>query len=181
MKPLRCLLGGLLLAGTASAQDFIHQARALRLEAARYEHAQGVPRDYGRAYALYCKAALLGDALAAYSLGWMYFNGRGLSRQAELAVGWFKRAAKAGDVYAARMLLRYGNITGSEDPRCQPEPPPPPWRSTVAEPTRTVNSWRTGSRRSPAITSSIRSWCWQSSRPNRASTRRPFPARTRKA
>ncbi|CAL1240764.1 transglycosylase SLT domain-containing protein [Candidatus Methylocalor cossyra] len=124
MKPLRCLLGGLLLAGTASAQDFIHQARALRLEAARYEHAQGVPRDYGRAYALYCKAALLGDALAAYSLGWMYFNGRGLSRQAELAVGWFKRAAKAGDVYAARMLLRYGNITGSEDPRCQPEPPP---------------------------------------------------------
>jgi hypothetical protein len=121
---MRYLLGGLLIAGTASAQDVIKEARDLRAQAARYEHARGVRQDYREAYRLYCKAAMLGDPTAAYNLGWMYFNGRGLPRQPEFAVGWFKRAAKAGDGYAARMLARYVGIEAAEDPGCRPEPPP---------------------------------------------------------
>jgi hypothetical protein len=119
----RFLLGGLLAAGTANAQDFIQEARELRTKAGMFEHGRGVRQDYREAYRLYCKSALLGDSLSAYSLGWMYFNGRGLSRNPAVAVGWFKRAAKAGDVYAARMLLRYVGIEAQEDAACQPEPP----------------------------------------------------------
>jgi soluble lytic murein transglycosylase-like protein len=118
------LLAGALAAGTASAQDAIQQAVHLRAQAERYEHARGVSLDYAQAYRLYCKAALLGDSLAAYNLGWMYFNGRGLPRKPELAVGWFKRAAKAGDAYAARMVARYGGVEAAEDGACRPAPPP---------------------------------------------------------
>jgi len=124
------LLGGL-VAGNAAAQDFIQQAAGLRAQAALYEHGRGVRQDYAAAYQLYCKAALLGDSMAAYNLGWMYFNGRGLPRQAGLAVGWFKRAAKAGDAYAARMVAHYGAVQAAEDPACQPEPPPPVVTATL--------------------------------------------------
>jgi hypothetical protein len=123
MALMRYLLGGLLIAGTAAGQDFIQEARDLRVRAALYEHGRGVRQDYGQAYRLYCKSALLGDPLSAYSLGWMYFNGRGLPRRPELAVGWFKRAAKAGDVYAARMLVRHAGVRAQDDPGCRPEPP----------------------------------------------------------
>lgn len=124
MALVKYLLGGLLVAGTASASDVIQEARDLRIKAGLYEHGRNVRQDYREAYRLYCKAALLGDSLSAYSLGWMYFNGRGLPRNAGAAVGWFKRAAKAGDVYAARMLVRYVGVEAREDPGCQPEPPP---------------------------------------------------------
>lgn len=134
MTLLRYVMGGLLLAGTASAQDVVREAQALRTRAALYEHGRGVRRDYGEAYRLYCESALLGDALSAYSLGWMYFNGRGLSRQPGLAVGWFKRAAKAGDVYAARMLVRYVGIQAQDDPGCQPKPKPKPPIVTATAP-----------------------------------------------
>ena len=126
MFAIRLLLGWLLgiSATLVLAQDSIQEAGDLRVAAQRYEHGRGVKRDYAEAYRLYCKAALLGDAQAAYSLGWMYFNGRGLSRKAEIAVGWFMRAAKTGDVYAARMLARYQGIIPADDPHCQPEPAP---------------------------------------------------------
>ncbi|MGZ8217975.1 transglycosylase SLT domain-containing protein [Methylomagnum sp.] len=123
MALLRYVMGGLLLAGTAAAQDVVREARDLRTRAALHEHGRGVRQDFGEAYRLYCESALLGDALSAYSLGWMYFNGRGLSRQPGLAVGWFKRAAKAGDGYAARMLVRYAGIQPQDDPGCRPKPP----------------------------------------------------------
>lgn len=125
MARMRTLLGGLLLAGTAAAQDYAQDARELRARAESFEHGRGgVRQDYAAAYRLYCRAALLGDSLAAYNLGWMYFNGRGLVRKPGIAVGWFRRAAKTGDVYAARMLVRYEGIAAQEDPGCQPEPPP---------------------------------------------------------
>ena len=123
MELSRYLLGGLLIAGTAVGRDFTQEARDLRDRAALYEHGRGVGQDFREAYRLYCEAALLGDPLAAYSLGWMYFNGRGLPRNPELAVGWFQRAAKAGDVYAARMRVRYAGVQAQDDPGCRPKPP----------------------------------------------------------
>ena len=117
------LLGGVLAAGSAGAADFIAEARALRVSGIAQEHGRGVQQNYPEAYRLYCQAALLGDSEAAYNLGWMYFNGRGRPRNEGLAVGWFKRAAKAGDAYAARMLVKYRGIEAKHDGDCQPNLP----------------------------------------------------------
>ena len=75
-------------------------------EAIQYEHAEGVPRDYQRAAALYCKAAKLGDADAQYALGWMYANGRGVARDDAIAAQIFSLAADRGHV-AAKAMQRY--------------------------------------------------------------------------
>lgn len=126
LTAIRFLLGWLLSmsATLVLAQDNVDTASELRALALRHEHGRGVKQNYAEAYRLYCKAALLGDAEAAYNLGWMYFNGRGRPRKAEVAVGWFMRAAKTGDAYAARMLVRYRGVTPADDPNCRPEPAP---------------------------------------------------------
>jgi ketosteroid isomerase-like protein len=97
---IRPLLAFVLCAtsGIAAAQggnEFV--ARAIR-----YENAEGVPRSYATAAALYCEAARSGNPEAAYRLGWMYANGRGLERNDEIAAGLFLRAAGQGHEYAAR-------------------------------------------------------------------------------
>jgi soluble lytic murein transglycosylase-like protein len=70
----------------------------------RYEHGEGVARDYGKAVRLYCAAARRGHAKAQYKLGWMYANGRGVARDDGLAAAWFKLAADKGDEHSRRML-----------------------------------------------------------------------------
>jgi TPR repeat protein len=93
----------------------------LREIAAGYEHARGVKQDYHTAYTLYCKAALMGDAEAAYSMGFMYFNGRGVARNLSLALYWFKQAAASGDAHAQQMMARFDHVAIVEDVSCQPE------------------------------------------------------------
>ena len=77
--------------------------QALVEEAARYEHAEGVPRDYARAIELYCAAARAGNAEAQYGLGWMYANGRGVARDDGIAAHLFGLAAEQGHVQAGTM------------------------------------------------------------------------------
>lgn len=72
--------------------------------AVKYEHAEGVPQDYLKAAALYCRAARLGYADAQYSLGWMYANGRGVSRDDSVAAQLFAMAAEQGHEYARNMM-----------------------------------------------------------------------------
>lgn len=79
------------------------KTRALVEEAARYEHAEGVPRDYGRAIELYCAAARAGSADGQYGLGWMYANGRGVARDDGVAAHLFALAAEQGHAQAATM------------------------------------------------------------------------------
>lgn len=117
MKGLICF-ALLIAASTSFAQQGIFSVQTLRERASYYEHGQGVERDFQKAYDLYCMAAALGDAEAAYNLGWMYFNGRGVERSLELAAGWFKRAAAKGDVYASNMLKRYRSIKPQPDSAC---------------------------------------------------------------
>ncbi len=74
--------------------------------AVRYEHGEGIPRDYDAAVRLYCHAAWAGHADASYRLGWMYANGRGVARDDARAAAWFPRAAEMGDEHARRMLAR---------------------------------------------------------------------------
>ena len=92
---------------------------ALQTEwAVRYEHGEGLERDYDRAIQLYCSAAWDGDVEAQYQLGWLYANGRGLERNDQLAAGWFGLAAAQGDNHAARMLTRLDTTDNEHTPRC---------------------------------------------------------------
>jgi len=104
-------------AGAAEFQPAAADPAAQTEQARRYEHAEGVPRDYGRAVRLYCTAAWAGHAQAQYQLGWMYANGRGVARDDVLAAAWFQMAARQGDALAARML-RYLGADGAGPPRC---------------------------------------------------------------
>ncbi|MES2263050.1 MAG: transglycosylase SLT domain-containing protein [Pseudomonadota bacterium] len=120
------------LAASAAAM-MLGQARAadtppeLLAEAARFEHGEGVLRDYPKALALYCRAARAGSADAQYALGWMYANGRGVARDAPVAAQLFALAA-AQQHQQARTMLRYTGADASAPlPACmQPDPPPPP-------------------------------------------------------
>jgi TPR repeat protein len=76
----------------------------LAAEAARFEFGEGIGRDYAMAADLYCRAARKGDADAAYRLGWMYANGRGMLRDDRIATGLFRYAAERSHEYAKRML-----------------------------------------------------------------------------
>lgn len=71
--------------------------------AVKYEHAEGVPRDYFKAVALYCRAAKLGNSDAQYALGWMYTNGRGVSKDDGVAAQLFAMAAEQGHDHAQKM------------------------------------------------------------------------------
>jgi soluble lytic murein transglycosylase-like protein len=86
--------------------------------AQRYEHGEGVGTSLYRAAALDCAAADKGDAQAAYQLGWMYANARGLPRDDALAAAWFRKAASGGDAYAKRMLGHLGKVRRVE-PACR--------------------------------------------------------------
>jgi len=72
--------------------------------AARYESGESVRQDYPRAFQLYCQAARIGDPRAYFALGWMYLNGRGVSRDDASAVTWLRKAAAHGIPQAANLL-----------------------------------------------------------------------------
>ncbi len=97
--------------GTTLVQAAELDAHALVLEAAAYEHGEGVPKDQPRAAELYCKAAKQGDTEAQYSLGWMYANGRGVPHDDALAAALFKMAAEQGYEPARKMLRFVGEPT----------------------------------------------------------------------
>jgi soluble lytic murein transglycosylase-like protein len=78
--------------------------------AARYENAEGLPRDYGQALSLYCDAAQQGHADAALSIAWMYLNGRGVARDDGIAAAWLRLAAESGHPLALRLLERIGSV-----------------------------------------------------------------------
>jgi hypothetical protein len=69
----------------------------------RYEHAEGVVRDLGLAHDNYCLAARMNFAEGFIRLGWMYANGRGVSRNDAIASAMFQRAAGLGDEMGKRL------------------------------------------------------------------------------
>jgi soluble lytic murein transglycosylase-like protein len=79
------------------------QARTFIETGLRFEHAEGVTRDFSLAEASYCSAAKLNSAEAFVRLGWMYANGRGVTRNDAIAGSLFKRAAALGDETAQRL------------------------------------------------------------------------------
>jgi hypothetical protein len=130
----------------ASAQDPLPSASIaqLRQEAVAFEHGSGVRRDSERAVALYCLATRLGDGASAFDLGWMYANGRGVTRDNGLAASFFRIAAIRGIEQAGNMLRLVGEPS-VEVPACladpvasAPDPAPAPAlkpQKTAAAPT----------------------------------------------
>lgn len=111
--------------GDAELKQLREQGRAL-------EHGEGVTKDPARAVALYCEGARAGDPEAAYSLGWMYANGRGVPRDDALAAFFFELAVTK-DHGPSRRMLRFITTPAAPMPKCmQPdEEPPPPSESML--------------------------------------------------
>ncbi|MGI9332823.1 MAG: transglycosylase SLT domain-containing protein [Gammaproteobacteria bacterium] len=86
--------------------------------ATRYEHGEGVDKDYVAAVELYCAAARNNHVSAQYQLGWLYANGRGVRQDDRLAAAWFNEAAQADDAHAVKMLVRLGGAEVAGEARC---------------------------------------------------------------
>lgn len=99
----------------AGGADHLKKAR-------QAETGLGGPRDYQRAYRLYCLASLEGESDAYYYLGWLTLHGRGVPADRSVAVGWFQRGAKAGDVTSRNILARLGEVDAKSDTRCPRRP-----------------------------------------------------------
>ncbi len=108
-------------------------ADALVAEAIRYERGEGVARNVARAADLYCGAVRLGNPDAAYRLGWMYVDERGIQRNDGYALALFRQAAKQGHDYAARMA-RLVRSEAVRLPPCITAPESSPTATSVAEP-----------------------------------------------
>jgi soluble lytic murein transglycosylase-like protein len=122
------------LDGATNGADVSSATSQLVAMATHYEHAEGVPRDYEKAAALYCKAARLGDADAQYALGWMYANGRGVARDDAVAAQIFSLAADRGHP-AAKVMRGYTATATSAVPAPLPAcllPDPPSQLSLIA-------------------------------------------------
>lgn len=102
------------LEARASAGD----AQAALKLGERYEHAEGVRRDYGQALKLYCAAARDGDAQAAYNIGWMHLNGRGVARDDRMAGAWLQRAAARGHEHAGKLASHFPPSGAEADDAC---------------------------------------------------------------
>lgn len=92
--------------------------KALRQLGTNYELGRNVRRNYKMAYRLYCMAAMKGDVEANYHLGWLYFNGRGISRDTWKAAYWFKQGATAGDRTSKNMLRLLAHTKQKKDNAC---------------------------------------------------------------
>jgi soluble lytic murein transglycosylase-like protein len=86
--------------------------------AQRYEHAEGVEKDFAKANQLYCQAAKAGHAEAQFRLGWIYANGRGVPRDDGIAAILFVMAAEQGHEYARRLLQYVRAQPNTELPSC---------------------------------------------------------------
>lgn len=101
----------------ASAADVTPELLKLRESARSFEHGEGVDKNPAEAVRLYCEGAKAGDAEAMYSLGWIYANGRGVTRDDMLAAFFFSKAADQGHQPSAKML-RYVGTTVAMTPEC---------------------------------------------------------------
>ena len=87
--------------------------------AKRYEQGRGLPRSPLKAYAFFCLGASRGHPEAAYALGWIYLNGRGVARNPGAAVSWLNYAAEHGIKHARRLLKkRLKKVRATPDNAC---------------------------------------------------------------
>jgi hypothetical protein len=86
----------LLVGGPACAASPLKPDR-LAERGLQYLHAEGEERDTDRAIVYLCAAALKQQGMAAFELGWLYFQGRGVPRDDGLAAAWLREARRLGE------------------------------------------------------------------------------------
>jgi soluble lytic murein transglycosylase-like protein len=101
--------------------------------AVKYEHAEGVARDFLKANKLYCQAARQGYAEAQFRLGWTYANGRGVPRDDAVAAALLAMAAEGGHEYATKLLQHIPRQQNVQLPSCMLPDSPPPQVATAPE------------------------------------------------
>lgn len=106
---LSLLLGNVAVAGALSTSAQWTE------EGLRYLHGEGVSRDTDRAVVYLCAAAVRRDSRAAFELGWLYLEGRGVPRREGLALAWFERAAELGEAAPAKLMTSLRSVQA--DPR----------------------------------------------------------------
>ncbi|HSQ81789.1 MAG TPA: transglycosylase SLT domain-containing protein [Casimicrobiaceae bacterium] len=116
-----------------------------------YEYGEGLPRDQRLAATMYCESAVAGSPEAAFRLGWMYANGRGVGHDDGTAVALFELAASEGHPFAKALLQRMAGSHGMLPDCMRPVAPPddpqvatvpddspdpfadlPPWKQKIA-------------------------------------------------
>ena len=115
---LAALAVGTLCVASGPARAGSSDAAAALAMGTRYEHAEGVPRDYQRALELYCEAWRKGSAEAAFDIGWMFLNGRGVPSDDAVAVAWLRLSAAGGSAQAARVLEHLSDVRATRTEGC---------------------------------------------------------------
>jgi hypothetical protein len=129
---ITALIAGL-WAAPLPAQAAADDAAAQFALALRYENAEGVPRDYGHALELYCDAARQGHPDAAFNIGWIFLNGRGVAHDDVIGAAWLRLAAERGHIHAGRLLQRLGGVPVTKPAGCrEAEPAAPPTKAAGA-------------------------------------------------
>jgi TPR repeat protein len=77
-----------------------NEAQSIFLKAVA-AHKQG---DYTTALVWFRKAAVQGHAEAQSYLGWMYHNGKGVTKNYQEAIKWYRKAAEQGNADAQKIL-----------------------------------------------------------------------------
>jgi len=108
----------------APARESVDAYRLAR--ALAYEHGEGLPKDQRLAAALYCESAVAGNAEAAFRLGWMYANGRGVEHDDGTAAALFDLASAEGHSYARTARAQVATARGMLPDCMRPLMPPPP-------------------------------------------------------
>lgn len=109
LKSTVLLLAGCVAAGpafSASSDDTVRWTG----QALRYLHGEGVEPDTDRAIVYLCAAARSGDGTAAFELGWVYLQGRGVDRDEGLAAAWFNEARRLGQAPPQRLMASLSSV-----------------------------------------------------------------------
>jgi soluble lytic murein transglycosylase-like protein len=107
--PALLLWLGCTLPALATSPEALGPAE-LTEQALRYIHGEGVEPDPDRAVLYLCAAAQDGHAAAAYELGWLYLNARGVARDEALGAAWLREAVRLGEAAAHGVLERLAAV-----------------------------------------------------------------------
>lgn len=79
----------------------------------RYIHGQGVPVNFAHAFSLMERSAKQGNMAAQNNLGYLYWNGNGVSADKDKALYWYHQSANQGYEGAILYLCEYYNSIGN--------------------------------------------------------------------
>ena len=102
---------------TAIGAKVTEAEETLCQQADRYYSGDGVAQDKEKAAGLYEEAALEGDAVAQYTLGYMYDKGDGIDKDRVKAMFWYEKAADQGHEAAQNRLNVLRHLQEKNAPR----------------------------------------------------------------